>query len=107
MIFMKIKGILKGFVLIAAAGGIIYAFTGSVSRLGDGHTAEDKLQLEDTLRRTAAACYAAEGIYPPNVEYMEEHYGIHIDDKHFVVKYDVIASNLMPDITVLEIDYEK
>lgn len=104
---MKIKQILKVSVLILAAVFVIYYFADSVTRLNSGHRAEDKQQMEDALRRAAAACYAAEGIYPPDIEYMEEHYGIRIDDKHFVVKYDVIASNLMPDITVLEIDYEK
>ena len=48
------------------------------------------------------ACYAAEGFYPPNLDYLEEHYGVQIDKRHFVVHYTAIAENLMPDITVLE-----
>ena len=48
------------------------------------------------------ACYAAEGIYPPDISYLEEHYGIQIDKDRFAVYYDVFASNLMPDITVIE-----
>ena len=48
------------------------------------------------------ACYAAEGVYPPNAAYLEEHYGVQIDHTLYTVKYEVIASNLMPDITVLE-----
>lgn len=48
------------------------------------------------------ACYAAEGIYPPNLDYLREHYGIQIDETRYMVVYDVFASNLMPDITVLE-----
>ena len=58
--------------------------------------------MEDTLRRAAVACYAAEGIYPPDISYLEEHYGIQIDKDRFAVYYDVFASNLMPDITVIE-----
>ena len=63
---------------------------------------ESQRQLEDTLRRAAVACYAAEGIYPPDISYLEEHYGIQIDKDRFAVYYDVFASNLMPDITVIE-----
>ena len=47
-------------------------------------------------------CYAAEGVYPPTLEYMEEHYGIQIDRQRYTVHYEVFASNIMPDITVLE-----
>ena len=61
-----------------------------------------KEQLEQVLHKTAAACYAAEGIYPPDLEYLEEHYGIQVDRDRYTVMYDVFASNLMPDITVLE-----
>jgi len=48
------------------------------------------------------ACYATEGFYPPDIAYLEEHYGIQIDKSRYVVKYTAIAENLMPDITVLE-----
>lgn len=95
------------FLLPLAVAVILLGFLGSVSRLEDGQRAEGKEQLEDSLRRAAAACYAAEGIYPPDLEYMEEHYGIRIDEERFAVKYDVIASNLMPDITVLDVGNEE
>ena len=47
------------------------------------------------------ACYAAEGVYPPNLDYLKEHYGVQVDDARYVVIYSVFADNLMPDITVL------
>ena len=48
------------------------------------------------------ACYAAEGFYPPDVAYMQEHYGLQLDNNRFTVRYVLQASNLMPDITVLD-----
>lgn len=48
------------------------------------------------------ACYAAEGVYPPDLEYLKEHYGLQVDENQYTVRYDVFAENLMPDITVLE-----
>jgi len=90
-----------------AAAVVLTIFLGGVSHLEEGHYAEGKEELEDLLRRTAAACYAAEGIYPPSLEYMEEHYGIRVDEGKYTVKYTPIASNLMPDITVLEMSHEE
>ena len=55
-----------------------------------------------TLRRGCVACYAAEGIYPQDLEYLEEHYGVQVDGDRYVVHYEIFAQNLMPDITVLE-----
>jgi len=49
------------------------------------------------------ACYAAEGIYPPTTEYLVEHYGIQIDHSRYAVFYEVFAENLMPEITVVEL----
>ena len=39
---------------------------------------------------------------PPDLAYLEEHYGVQIDEERFTVSYVVFGSNLMPDITVLE-----
>ena len=81
---------------------VLAGFLGGVENLSLGRAEEDKARLEDVLRRSAVACYAAEGVYPPSVEYMEEHYGLQIDKENYEISYNVIAENLMPDITVLE-----
>ena len=82
--------------------GILVYFLTAISNLNQGQSEEDKAQLESALSRAAVACYAAEGAYPPNLEYLIDHYGIQINDELYDVKYEAIASNLMPDITVLE-----
>ena len=40
--------------------------------------------------------------YPPTVDYLQEHYGVQIDQDRYTVRYSVFAENRMPDITVLE-----
>ena len=76
----------------------------AVSRLETGRQAQGKQQLEQALQRTAVCCYALEGIYPPDVDYMRSHYGLQYDRETYIVHYTLFASNLMPDITVLERD---
>ena len=82
--------------------GVMLIFFTGISNLTQGRSEEDKKQLEQVLRRAAVACYAAEGIYPPTLSYMEEHYGIQIDRDRYTVMYDAYGANLLPDITVLE-----
>jgi len=88
--------------LVPVVLAILLVFTSALSNLQDGRISEGRQQLEDAVRRGAVACYAAEGIYPPNLEYLEEHYGIQVDRERYTVMYEVFASNLMPDVTVLE-----
>ncbi len=75
----------------------------AVDRLDAGRQAQGKRQLEDALRRTAVTCYASEGFYPPNLGYMQEHYGLQYDAQKYIVHYDIFAANLMPEITVVEV----
>lgn len=79
----------------------LWFFT-AVHQLEVESTGEGKTQLETALRRAAVACYASEGFYPPDVDYLTAHYGVQIDEERFTVFYHVFAENLMPDITVLE-----
>ena len=90
--------------LLAAVVAVAVAlcFLKGISGLSRGYSQEDMQRLEEVLRRAAVTCYAAEGFYPPTLEYMEEHYGLQIDKENYEVSYNVIAENLMPDITVLE-----
>ena len=95
---------LKAFLGIAAAllvlGAAIWFFS-ATDNIRAGQQETSRQQLETALRRAAVACYAAEGIYPPTVQYLTDHYGIRIDREKYHVFYEVFAEHLLPDITVL------
>ena len=76
-------------------------FFPAVNHLSAGQHEEGRAQLEMALRRATVACYATEGIYPPTLDYLIEHYGIQIDKSRYSVFYEIFADNLMPEITVL------
>lgn len=65
--------------------------------------AEGLRVLEEGVLRAAIKCYAVEGSYPDNLTYMEDHYGVRVDRTRYVVHYEIFASNLLPDITVIEV----
>lgn len=96
------KRVLAGIFMPLLVAALLLCFLSALSNMTRGHAQEDKRRLEDVLRRAAVACYATEGRYPPDLEYLQEHYGVQIDSRHFTVSYMPIAENLMPDITVLE-----
>lgn len=94
--------LLRGLLLPVIAVAAVLCFAAALDSLDSGRSEEDKRHLEETLRRGCVACYATEGVYPPDIEYLEEHYGVLIDKEQYTVRYTAIAENLMPDITVLE-----
>lgn len=93
-------GILAKILLVLAAS---LCFAGALTNLDRGRGEAGRQQLEDALRRAAVACYATEGVYPPDLDYLTEHYGIQVDEDRYAVFYDIFAENLMPDITVVEL----
>ena len=96
------SAVLGGLLTPLAAVLALLWFTTAVSQLSSGRIDEGRRTLENSLRRAAVACYAAEGVYPPDLGYLERHYGVQVDEEHYAVDYQAFASNLMPDITVLE-----
>lgn len=103
----KRNGSIKKIGFFVACIGILSVFAVAVSNVKKGNGTEEKKQLEEAIRRSVVTCYATEGVYPPDFAYVKEKYGILVDESRYVVVYDAFAENLMPDITVLERDYEK
>ena len=81
-------------VVILAVAGIYYM--GNI-----GSEQGIKLTREAAVR-TAVQCYSIEGIYPPNVDYMEANYKLKYDKSKYYIHYDAFASNIMPTIEVYE-----
>ena len=94
--------LLRLLALPVAGALLLMGFASAVNGLDRDSREESKRQLEEALRRGCVACYAAEGSYPADLDYLKEHYGIQVDETQYVVYYDLFASNLMPEITVLE-----
>ncbi len=64
--------------------------------------AQEKKSLEEAVRRDMVTCYALEGAYPESLDYLKEHYGLTYQEDRYIVNYEVLGSNLMPDVTVME-----
>jgi len=62
---------------------------------------EGERMLKESLQHAVVSCYALEGAYPESVEYMQKHYGVQIDESKYTVHYEVVAENMLPEITVL------
>ena len=93
------KAVIPTIVVIGAVcGALIYG----IRDAGERSRSEEKRLAEESIRRAVVTCYAIEGCYPPSYDYMKENYGLRIDESKYDVVYSIFATNIMPDITVLE-----
>lgn len=81
---------------------VLAAFTLFASSMSDSNTAREKEILQKAIDRSITQCYALEGVYPDNLTYLEEEYGLTYNKEHFFIDYQYIGSNLRPDITIIE-----
>lgn len=98
------KRMFRAFLIIFCVAAFVLIAAGN---LENGRQEEDLRQLEQALQRTAVACYAVEGAYPPDVAYMRQHYGLTYDESRYTVHYKLVASNFMPKIDVMVKNHEK
>lgn len=80
---------------------ILAVFLLGLSSVSKTASSEEKKQLEASIRQDAVQCYALEGFYPDSLAYLEEHYAVHYNKKKYIVSYEIIGSNMMPDIQVI------
>lgn len=57
--------------------------------------------LKEAVTKAAVHCYAVEGAYPENLEYIEKNYQLNYNKDKFTVHYTSIGSNIMPDIFIV------
>ena len=78
--------------LVLACG--YFAFSGSGKDLDE----ETVTAIRDAIRRSALQCYVVEGVYPPDLAYLQDHYGLQVNTDNYYVVYEAFASNVPPTI---------
>ncbi len=82
---------------------VLAAFVPGLGVVSDMTGREQAKSLENTVRQSAVHCYALEGFYPDSLAYLEQHYGLRYDKSRYIVSYETVGSNLMPDIAVIRL----
>ena len=100
----KKKNTLAGLILsLCLFAAVILIFFFGIGRLNVGTKERQREILSSAINRIVTYCYAMEGNYPENLDYMKENYGLTYDETSFFVDYTVQGSNIYPDITIIEL----
>ena len=84
-------------IFIAVVFLALYGFRGAQDTIAD----EGIKTAQESIRRAVITCYSIESRYPDSYAYLAEHYGVSVDLDRYAVHYEVFASNIMPNITVV------
>ncbi|MCR5585208.1 MAG: hypothetical protein K6F63_07240 [Lachnospiraceae bacterium] len=66
------------------------------------YSEQSRLIIKQNATRAAVECYSVEGLYPPNIEYLEQNYSFTYNSDKYFIFYETFASNVMPTIEVYE-----
>lgn len=98
----KAKRPLAGILSVLLLAVVLISFIIGLNRIQVSNEAEQAKLLEKSVTRSITACYALEGAYPPDIEYLTEHYGLVYDEEQYFIDYQYIGANLRPDVTIIK-----
>lgn len=98
----KVKAYISAFLPMVILSICLVIFTLLIQNVSSSNKGREKELLSKALDRSITQCYALEGAYPSSLHYLEEHYGLTYNDKHFFIDYQYIGANLRPDTTIIE-----
>lgn len=56
--------------------------------------------IEESIIKAAIQCYAIEGSYPPDIAYLEKHYGLVVNESAYFYHYEILGANILPNVSV-------
>ena len=80
---------------------VIMIFIFGISSISNSSVVNDQEILTEAINRDIVHCYCIEGMYPPNVKYMEDHYGLLYDSDKYIIDYEYIGANIMPKVMII------
>ena len=86
----------------AAFVALIVGFLILISAITTTSDSQETQLVYDAVKNAALTCYAAEGSYPENLQYLRDHYHLSYNEDRYIVYYEAFASNRIPDIWVSE-----
>ena len=99
----KRSGLLRGLLITLLFSAVLLAGSTALFRsIGSFSTQAETETVERAVRAAMLTCYAVEGAYPSDVDYLRRYYGLTWDENAYIVVCDAFASNIMPDVRVLE-----
>lgn len=92
----------RDIVKIVVIGLVLMLAVMLVGRISNSHQAAESEIVRQSIKDAAINCYAVEGAYPDDLDYLRENYQLAYNEDRYLVTYESFSSNHIPDIYVTE-----
>lgn len=92
----------RDIVKIAAIVAVLVLAVLLIGRIDRTQGQKESEIVREAIKNAALTCYAVEGAYPEDIEYLRENYQLAYNEDQYFITYEAFASNRIPDIWVTE-----
>ncbi len=93
---------IRDFLKLALIALVLVLCVSLFGRIGNTQATQEAELVRNAIKDAVLTCYAVEGAYPDDLEYVREHYHLAYDEDRYFITYEAFASNRFPDIWVTE-----
>ena len=87
--------------VIVAVIAVVLIIPAATSAIKE-ETQESARSIEETVQERALQCYVIDGAYPSSLSYLEDNYGLTLNQEDYLVVYKPVAENLPPEVRVIK-----
>lgn len=99
-IYLKARHI-KGLLILLVMSGTTWLSFGGLDGFWKNNTSQGTEAVKEALLKASIQCYALEGAYPTDVNYLKSHYGIQLNETAYYYYYEYLGANIRPNIEVV------
>ena len=88
-------------IIILILGFIVFFSVYSMINFNNSHVQHQTTDIKRIIEKALVQCYALEGCYPANVEYVQK-YGVIFENQRYYYYYEWLGGNLMPIVEVIK-----
>lgn len=92
----------RALLVLVLAAALVLGCAWGAGRVDADLDGQGAAALKNAVMRSAVQCYAVEGYYPEDLDHLTDHYGLQINHDRYIVVYEAFASNLPPQVTVIQ-----
>lgn len=90
------------FLSVACSLAVVVCFWFGTSFVSDKTDEQEIQTLHRAVNRGIIHCYAIKGSYPESLQYLKDYYGLTYDEQKYFIDYQVLGSNILPDVTIID-----
>lgn len=97
----RVRRLLRQIAAIIVLAALVWAVAYFYGPIRSTMQDQAAASIRSSVLKAAMQCCAVEGSYPLTLGYLQDNYGLHVNETDYVINYEAFASNVLPSVTVV------